>query len=69
MALVVDGYVVAFYRCPECLEVAVEEEGIEATWWGYLFAKVKQIERSQRGVFGLEVNWRGMGVERNGRVA
>lgn len=44
MAFVVDGYVVAFYCCPECLEVAVEEEGIEAAWWGYLFAEVKQID-------------------------
>ena len=39
MAFVVDGYVVAFYCCPECLEVAVEEEGVEAAWWGYLFAE------------------------------
>ena len=41
MAFVVDGYVVVFYCCPECLEVAVEEEGIEAAWWGYLFAEVE----------------------------
>ena len=38
VAFVVDGYVVAFYCCPECLEVAVEEKGIEAAWWGDLFA-------------------------------
>ena len=69
MAFVVDGYVVAFYCCPECLEVAVEEEGIEAAWWGYLFAKVEQIDWCQSGVFGLEVNWRGVGVEKGGRVA
>ena len=69
MAFVVDGYVVVFHCCPECLEVAVEEEGIEAAWWGYLFAEVEQIDFFQRGVFWEEVNWRGVGVERSGRVA
>ena len=69
MAFVVNGYVVAFYCCPECLEVAVKEEGIEAAWWGYLFAEVKQIDGFRSGVFGVEVNWGGVGVERSGRVA
>ena len=69
MAFVVDRYVVAFYCCPECLKVAVEEKGIEAAWWGYLFAQVKQIDGFQTGFFGVEVNWAGVGVERGGRVA
>lgn len=69
MAFVVDGYVVAFHCCPECLEVAVEEEGIEAAWWGYLFAELEQIYGFQTGLLGLEDNWGGMGVERSTRIA
>ena len=69
MTFVVDGYVVAFYCCPECLEVAVEEEGVEVAWWGYLFTQVEQIDGLQSGIFGVEVNWGGMGVERCARVA
>lgn len=63
MAFVVDGYVVAFYCCPECLEVAVEEEGIEAAWWGDLFAEVEQIDGFRVGVSMVEGNWGGVGVE------
>ena len=69
MAFVVDGYVVAFYCCPERLEVAVEEEGIEAAWWGYFFAEVEQINGFRIGAFGVEVNWGRVGVERSRRVA
>ena len=69
MAFVVDGYVVAFYCCPECLEVAVEEKGIEAAWWGYFFAEVEQIDALRIGISRVEINWGGVGVERSRRVA
>ena len=69
VAFVVYGYVVAFYCCPECLEVAVEKERIEAAWWGYFFAEVEQIDGSRIGAFRVEVNWGGVGVERSRRVA
>ena len=63
MAFVVDGYVVAFHCCPECLEVAVEEEGIEAAWWGYLFAEGEQVDGLGSGVFRVEGEWGGVRVE------
>lgn len=69
MAFVVDGYVVAFYCCPECLEVAVEEKGTEAAWWGCFFAEVEQVNGFRIGVSRVEVYWGGVGVERSGRVA
>ena len=63
MAFVVDGYVVALHCCPECLEVAVEEEGIEAAWWGDLFAEGEQIDGLRIGVFRVEGNWGRVGVK------
>ncbi len=67
---VVYGDILAFHCCPESLKVAVEEQRVETTGWGHLFAKIEEVSTlpvcirtfSREGKWGVVVVEGGFGI-------
>ena len=44
MPFVVNRYIIALHRCPECLKMTIEEEGVEAAYRCDLLAEVQYVD-------------------------